>query len=1155
MRFIGCVQDRLLSTKIIKTIMSHSIGMMDACYPSEKIRLIVTGFFLALALLLLVCILNTLSLEAGGEEIVVDAAGGGDYTTIEDALDNSTSGDTLSIKIGDYDITDLSMHLKAGVTLIGEDRNETRLRFQSPGSPPFPPTPLWPNSIRLETINFTSTDAENPNAIRFFGENASFINCTFTNMDLECYQGNHTVISNNTFLGPSGLSLYSSIQAVITGNTFQEDGLLLDLKTNDQPIEYFRHTIANNTLGGRPIIYWLNRTDSVVPEAVGQVILVNCTNITASSLDLFTVTQGISLIMTSDSVITDSTFRNITGDAIVLKYSRHNDISNSIFLGCRLTGISTFDSVDTIISGCAFRNCTLSIDGSRTFIENSEISYGIGGRWLKGIMNSGNLGIINTTISGFRVGIFHISGELTIIESEVSNNHDGIDIDLDTSLMLSESEVTHNTGDGITANDPDRMTIWNSRISNNDENGIELDGDYSTISDSVIQKNGNAGILVKGRNNVITDCRIENNSQAGVEMTFASHSSITNCTIENNHDGITITGTEDYSISLSSLLNNEQDGIKSSDGSHGTIQNSSVSGSLNGINLVFTTAEVFWCTISDNINGINAYRPPSDVNISWCLLLNNTGYGISTPPFNAYTTMARYNYWGSPSGPMHIEENPDALGDRIGDAILFSPWYQDEQFTSLQEKEEPEEDEADCQDLGVIVLSLLIIIIPIALGSFRFWVRGVEAKLVEEEDKKQKGQAITKEPHSPQKKRTKKKKKMAGPPDDLTFASIASRTVAAVIDGIYLLVILFVIFMILAVETESANTFCGLFIAIYIIIPIEFFLFTEGYSGQSPGKSMSQVKLMAIHGKDLTFSQAFRSAFSKGFLYPFFNIIDAAVGIFGFYKETQQRISQYNADLIVVAVPKKKQKYTAPELPDQGKNNKNRKEREKETDDDGEPTSDTAEKSGTVEESKDAEITEPSDAGEKNETDQINRDADIKELTLHREIDDDDPPPPTSPQLLDSLIRKEEREHIAQALIQAKDFFLQADAAIKQLKTTEIALRSTLAEPNAETAVSATENQPGDHPSQDQVEKELNHERISLMENNLGSIPDLTASLYRHSEELLDSAFDLPENHDINVFMASLNIVKMELESSRKIVESTNDIIASFQDQDKHYNP
>lgn len=38
---------------------------------------------------------------------------------------------------------------------------------------------------------------------------------------------------------------------------------------------------------------------------------------------------------------------------------------------------------------------------------------------------------------------------------------------------------------------------------------------------------------------------------------------------------------------------------------------------------------------------------------------------------------ARYNWWGDSTGPFHSTLNPDGEGDRVGDNVLFDPWYID----------------------------------------------------------------------------------------------------------------------------------------------------------------------------------------------------------------------------------------------------------------------------------------------------------------------------------------------------------------------------------------------------------------------------------------------------------------------------------------------
>ncbi|MBP8291248.1 MAG: right-handed parallel beta-helix repeat-containing protein [Caldilineaceae bacterium] len=42
--------------------------------------------------------------------------------------------------------------------------------------------------------------------------------------------------------------------------------------------------------------------------------------------------------------------------------------------------------------------------------------------------------------------------------------------------------------------------------------------------------------------------------------------------------------------------------------------------------------------------------------------------------WNAPPLDARDNYWGDPTGPFHVKQNPGGLGDGVGDNVLFYPW-------------------------------------------------------------------------------------------------------------------------------------------------------------------------------------------------------------------------------------------------------------------------------------------------------------------------------------------------------------------------------------------------------------------------------------------------------------------------------------------------
>jgi hypothetical protein len=49
----------------------------------------------------------------------------------------------------------------------------------------------------------------------------------------------------------------------------------------------------------------------------------------------------------------------------------------------------------------------------------------------------------------------------------------------------------------------------------------------------------------------------------------------------------------------------------------------------------------------------------------------------------------RYNYWGDASGPYHPILNPNGMGDRVGDSVLFIPWLTDTNFTAAPESHVP----------------------------------------------------------------------------------------------------------------------------------------------------------------------------------------------------------------------------------------------------------------------------------------------------------------------------------------------------------------------------------------------------------------------------------------------------------------------------------
>jgi uncharacterized RDD family membrane protein YckC len=224
--------------------------------------------------------------------------------------------------------------------------------------------------------------------------------------------------------------------------------------------------------------------------------------------------------------------------------------------------------------------------------------------------------------------------------------------------------------------------------------------------------------------------------------------------------------------------------------------------------------------------------------------------------------------------------------------------------------------------------------------------------------------------------------------------------IAQVIDGTIIGMILLIFIILLAVINGDGQFLIPIIIPFYSIFPILYYLIQEGKNGQTFGKSLAHIKVMHLDGKPLTPLRVVKSALWKGLLFPILNVVDAVIGIFVLHTDTQQRYTQFEMDLIVVAVPMDKKKLSRNIHREEDESEKNLRS-ESDDDDDG--------------------------PGIKQEG----------ERDLNNEGSSDiDPPEPSSADLMDSLMRNEEREEFRSAIQESKDLY-------KKLKETRALLEKT----------------------------------------------------------------------------------------------------------------
>jgi len=352
---------------------------------------------------------------------------------------------------------------------------------------------------------------------------------------------NNAITGNNVSNNSIGIGLDDSCYNTITGNTFLNDGLSVD--------DSYHNTIKGNTVNGMPLVYLEDKTGIEVTDA-GQVILVNCTNITVENLDLSNTYVGVSLFKTEESVISNNTVSN-NWCGIALDYSSNNTIignnassnedgirlwdsinntitgNNASNNGC---GICLWDSRNNIITGnnasnnwcygiCLFSAC------NNTFTNNAVSNNDYGGICLS--YSGCNNNIIGNTFvnNGLCVG----DSYQNTVENNTVNGKPLVYL-VDTS----DSEVT-DAGQVILVN-CSNVTVENLDLSNTCV-GIELcKTNDSIISNNTVSNNNMYGIILwDSGNSTLTGNNVSNNGEGGIYLiNSCSNNNIIDNTFVNN---------------------------------------------------------------------------------------------------------------------------------------------------------------------------------------------------------------------------------------------------------------------------------------------------------------------------------------------------------------------------------------------------------------------------------------------------------------------------------------------------------------------------------------------------------------------------------------------------------------------------------------------
>ena len=222
----------------------------------------------------------------------------------------------------------------------------------------------------------------------------------------------HNMISNGIRIDYSG-------QNTLVNNHLRNKGFVIN---GWQPQDFIQAEVTNNTVDGRPVIYWQHQVGGTVPAGAGQIILVNTTGVEVTNLSLSGTEKGVFLAYSSGALIHHNTFsHHLCG--VNLCYSWNNTVS--------------FNTISHCAEGIALRGSESNMLSFNTVSHCTE-----GGIWLGG--SESNTVSHNIVPNGIYLSY---SGQNTLVNNHLSNN--GLVILGDQIEHFAQAEVANNTINGL----------------------------------------------------------------------------------------------------------------------------------------------------------------------------------------------------------------------------------------------------------------------------------------------------------------------------------------------------------------------------------------------------------------------------------------------------------------------------------------------------------------------------------------------------------------------------------------------------------------------------------------------------------------------------------------------------------------------------------
>ena len=203
--------------------------------------------------------------------------------SIQEAIDNSKSGDTIFVKSGIY--FESIIVDKSGLKIVGENRDTTIIDGCKTS-----------NSVYVEANNTVLNDFTVQNSGSNFIDSGICLNQSFN-----CIISNNKVSSNNI-----GIYIFSSPNCRLRNNNITRNQYNFGVSGHNLQ-EYIQDIDVSNIVDGKPVIYWVNQDNKQIPANAGYVAIINSTKITIKDVTATNNWQAVLYAYTTDSIIENVT--------------------------------------------------------------------------------------------------------------------------------------------------------------------------------------------------------------------------------------------------------------------------------------------------------------------------------------------------------------------------------------------------------------------------------------------------------------------------------------------------------------------------------------------------------------------------------------------------------------------------------------------------------------------------------------------------------------------------------------------------------------------------------------------------------------------------------------------------------------------------------